>query len=46
MYEYLIGTMVDPVIMHPEYQGCNRVYGDPSVLIGFVYTDKSMFEGR
>ena len=44
-YGYLIGTMVDPAIMNPEYQGCNRVYGDPSVLIGFVYTDKSMYGG-
>ena len=41
-YEYLIGTMVDPVIMNPEYLGCNRVYGDPSILIGFVYTDRLM----
>lgn len=44
-YSYLIETMIDPALLNPNYQGYNRVYGDPSVLIGFVYTDKSMYEG-
>ena len=44
-YSYLIETMIDPALLNPNYQGYNRVYGDPSVLIGFVHTDKSMYEG-
>lgn len=41
-YKYLLGTMVDPALLNPNYQGYNRVYGDPSVLIGFVHTDRLM----
>ena len=41
-YKYLLGTMVDPALLNPNYQGYNRVYGDPSVLIGFVHVDRLM----
>lgn len=41
-YSYLIGSMIDPALMNPNYHGFNRVYRDPSVLIGFIRMARSL----
>lgn len=41
-YSYLIGSMIDPALMNPNYHGFNRVYRDPSVIIGFIRMARSL----